>query len=926
MSASDGTVLGLVKVHDGGPPSSRWNLVIVSDGYQASQITTFQTRVEELRSTLFDLAPFNEPAVACAINIYRLEVASNDSGADDPVCAADPTNNGTGATANTYFDSTFCFDGKIRRGLSGDTGLTKSTVAAALPEYDAIIVLVNSTVRGGMARDGVGWFSTGSNDWKEVAIHEMGHSVFGLADEYDYYANPGGVEASQDTAPSGEPGQPNVTAEPDPAVVKWSALVTAGAASPTMANANCTLPNNAASPVAAGIVGTFEGANTYHCGNYRPEYACMMRSTGDAFCAVCSQTIRDFYATFNAPSPGTSISLDTPTLDFGDVPVDTTMLRAATFSVESCVPVAFQVTTAPTSPFAVQGSPVVTSNPEGGPTRKARLFFSLSGGAIGSSHTDTATIRCLETNEDFEVTLIGDFIARPTAAVQLVLDQSGSMQDPVPGIGDKASLLRFSANVLIDLLYADSGIGINAFDQDPHPMMSVQVAGPSGIGSGRLAARNALASYAPNPQGLTAIGDGIELGKAVLDASPPFDAKAMIVLTDGIETASKRVSEVAAGVIGTQVFAIGLGTSEDIQPATLQALTNNSGGYLLMTGPVDESRAFLLAKYYLQILAGVTNNDIVVDPDGTVVSGQVIRIPFDVTDEDIEITAVVLAPVPQALLLGLEAPDGHVFSQADVATNPQMDFSFGASSVHMRSSLPMAHDGTPVHAGRWHLLLALGRRGRAGALAVNQSAFAAQGAEMRYSASVYAYSNLRLRARLTQTGLKPGASCTIAATLTQSSIPIEGTPTVTAEITRPDGSMFVRTLSSTGAGRWETSFPAAQAGVYRCSVLAKGRTVRGQKFSREQIVTAAVWIGGNNPDGQGPGGRGDPADPTGGNGDPHGDCRCCNGSDILGELLCCLIGNRGLHPEALKRLEEWGIDGKRLLMCAERVCKKVGKD
>lgn len=917
MSASDGTILGLVKVHDGGPPASRWNLVIVGDGYRASEIGAFQTHVEQLRSTLFDLAPFDEPAVACAINIYRLEVASDNSGADDPVCELDPQSNGPGTTAATYFDSTFCFDGKIRRGLSGDTGLAKSTVAGLLPEYDAVIVLVNSTVRGGMARDGVGWFSVGSGDWKEVAIHEMGHSVFGLADEYDYRNNPGGVEPERDNAPAGEPGSPNVTAEPDPATVKWSALVTAGADSPTMPNADCTLPNDAASPVAADIVGTFEGANTYHCGNFRPRYACMMRSTGDPFCPVCAQAIRDFYATFNAPSPGTSVSLDTPTLDFGDVPVDTTMLRAVSFTVESCVPVAFQVTVPPAAPFSVQGVSLVTSNPEGGPQRTARVFFAMAGGALGSSHSDTATIRCLETGEDFEVTLIGDFVARPTAAVQLVLDQSGSMLDAIPGIGDKASLLRFSANVLIDLLYADSGIGLNAFDQDPHPMMSVQVAGPTGIGAGRLAARAALAGYAANPNGATAIGDGIELGKDVLDASPPFDAKAMIVLTDGIETADKRVADVAAGVIGTRVFAIGLGSASQIQPATLQALTNDTGGYLLMTGPVDESRAFLLAKYYLQILAGVTNNDIVLDPEGVVVAGQVVRIPFDVTDEDIEITAVVLAPNPWALIVGLEAPDGTVFSEASTPANPQLTYSQGASSVHMRASLPMAR-GAPVHGGRWNLLLALDGRG-GGRKTYVAGNFAAQTAQMRYSASVYAYSNMRMRAQLVQSSLAPGATCSITATLTQSSIPIAGTPSVVAEITRPDDSVATVHMVAAGDGRWERSFVAGQPGVYRVRVLAKGRTVRDQAFTREQIVTAAVWIGGDNPGGEGPGGRGDPQHPTYPGGSGGKDCNC--GPDILGEILCCLLRSKGLTPEALRRLEEWGIDPKRLLACAERACK-----
>jgi hypothetical protein len=47
-----------------------------------------------------------------------------------------------------------------------------------------------------------------------------------------------------------------------------------------------------------------------------------------------------------------------------------------------------------------------------------------------------------------------------------------------------------------------------------------------------------------------------------------------------------------------------------------------------MTGPVSEE-LHPAREYYLQILAGVTNNDIVLDPEGTVLFGQVIH-PFDV--------------------------------------------------------------------------------------------------------------------------------------------------------------------------------------------------------------------------------------------------------------------------------------------------------
>ena len=902
MSASDGTVLGLTKVYDEGSPADRWNLVIVSEGFTSAQMLDFHTRVDELIAYLFSVAPFNEPGVACAINIYRLDVASNESGADDPACGDGA---GAGTTVATYFDAKYCFDGQIQRLLAGDSNLVTSTVAAHLPEYDNIVVLVNGSMRGG-AGGSVAWLSGNSGDWKEVVVHEMGHSVFGLADEYDYYSTDD--EEGRDNYTGGEPGEPNVTIQSDPAMVKWSGLVTTGPAAPTMNNADCGNPNNAPSPVAAGMVGTFEGAKYFHCGIYRPEYSCMMRTTGSPFCAVCRRTIRNFYATFAAPSPATGVTLNTPTLDFTDTPVGTTMLRAASFAVESCVPVSFQVTAAPTAPFAAHGATLVTSLPAGGPNRTARVFFSYACTTVGSSATSSATIRCIETGQDFIVALTGTCVPRPTVAVQLVLDRSASMLDAVPGIGDKANLLRFAANVLVDLLYPDSGIGLNAFDQDPHPMMDVQIAGAAGIGAGRLAGRAQIGSYAPNPLGMTAIGDGIELGKAKLDAAGGFDAKAMIVLTDGMETAAKYVADVAGSVIGQRVFAIGLGTADGVQPATLNALANNTGGYLLMTGPVTEATAFQLAKYYLQILAGVTNNDIILDPQGIVLPGQVIRIPFDVIEEDIEITTVVVSPFPRGLVMGLEAPNGDVFTEADAATDPTITYAYGQGTVHLRASLPMEKGGRPAHGGRWHLLMAIGKRGyyvtgaqthAVGAAAISG---ATAGGGLAYSASVFTYSNVKLVARLAQDSLEPGATLTVTADLTQSSLPIEGTATMTAELTRPDGSTATLALAPVAEGRWKVTQPASQQGVYAFRVMATGRTVRGQRFTREQIVTGAVWRGGDTP-----------GNPGGGQGDAPE-------RDPIGDLLCCLLHSGAIRPEALKRLEDLGIDHKQALNCLRVLC------
>ena len=557
---------------------------------------------------LFIEPPFDSLTIACAINVYRLDVSSTESGADKPDCS---DGGGDGSSRATYFDSTFCFDGDTQRLLYGNRALAEDTVSAHLPQWHQIIVICNDPERGGgggTPAHPVGWTSNSSSDWREAAIHEMGHSAFGLADEYD-------VDGEDDSYSGDDFDEPNVSNDPDPATVKWSALVTAGATVPTLANPDCTQPSAGTD---SAVVGTFEGANHYHCGAYRPVHRCKMRESTAPFCPVCSGVIVNAMQPFAVPAPSGGISLATPVVDFNDVPTGLSVVRAARFDVESCFAVIFQVMDTPAAPFALESPSFVIANPSGPTPWKGYVWFRMTcPGSVGPATPQAITIRSLETGEDFEVTLTGNCVARPTLVTQLVFDRSASMLDLTDEGRTKEAVLKESASAFVDLLYDDNGIGINAYDHDPHPVMDIDVADAPGAGGGRDAAVGAISSFAANPAGLTAIGDGIELAKQRLDAASGYDEKAMIVLTDGIETADKRIADVADTVINEKVFAIGLGTAEQIRPQALDALTAGTGGYLLMTGNLSSDETFLLSKYYLQILAGVNNDDLVLDPEGS---------------------------------------------------------------------------------------------------------------------------------------------------------------------------------------------------------------------------------------------------------------------------------------------------------------------
>lgn len=300
MGVADGAVVSTTKIVDHGPDASRWCLVILAEGYQAAELPKFRTDAEAFVAQLFATPPFTE--MWCAVNVFRVDISSTDSGADEPVaCADEPApGTGSGATPRTYFDASYCNNG-MRRLLYGDEALALVTASTAVPEVDATVVIVNNPIYGG-AGGSAAWFSTAPAA-SEIGIHELGHSAFRLADEYG-----GGTTGPW---PGGEPVEPNVTTDTARATTKWRDLIAATTPLPTQARAPrpCVGPDTeAASPVAADVVGLFEGGSIFNCGIYHPMHTCKMRLLGEPFCVVCRRAIvavlRPHLPAFSGPHTG----------------------------------------------------------------------------------------------------------------------------------------------------------------------------------------------------------------------------------------------------------------------------------------------------------------------------------------------------------------------------------------------------------------------------------------------------------------------------------------------------------------------------------------------------------------------------------------------------------------------------------------------
>lgn len=316
MGTGDGQVIGITKILDNGPNDARYNIVLVAEGFRDTEQTDFNDFCEDFVDA-FRNEPWFDTLIA-AINIHRLNVESDESGADDPAEWVDGGDTycrgGTGTSVNTYFDSSYCGDNSIRRLLVCNSSLVRDVLDQNIPEWHVALVIVNSTTRGGSGGGSIATTAL-SADWINVNLHELGHSAFGLADEYDYWSGCG-IDNDRDNAPAGEPTAPNATAASTRSAVKWRHLIAPLTPVPTMENPDCTQCDRRANVLDDDYeIGLFEGGNHYHCGNYRPAYRCRMRSSINHFCRVCVEAIHDQLRPFFGTTPALASELNM--IDFG---------------------------------------------------------------------------------------------------------------------------------------------------------------------------------------------------------------------------------------------------------------------------------------------------------------------------------------------------------------------------------------------------------------------------------------------------------------------------------------------------------------------------------------------------------------------------------------------------------------------------------
>ncbi|MFM0124580.1 MULTISPECIES: tyrosinase family protein [Paraburkholderia] len=584
----------------------------------------------------------------------------------------------------------------------------------------------------------------------------------------------------------------------------------------------------------------------------------------------------------------------TPTVNFNDVPEGDTTRRAATFQVSCCGHLTFTVSPGPAAPFALL-DPGPFSFPLGPlPQSELRIWVLFTGQAPNTTAFGSMTVTVhdefgAEAHAPMVIPIVANSVRRPRAAAVLVLDDSGSMLAQAGNGRTRLQVLRQAATTFVDHMYDDNGLAIVSFADTATKVTDLQVAGDMNSGV-RGDARVKIAAHGPPDQfPHTGIGGGLQKASEVYSTSPiasNFDIQSTIVFTDGIEDRHPFVSEVS---VGERVYAIGVADAANVQNDVLRALANNTGGFMLVTGEIPQDDEFLLEKFFIQVLAGVVNRSIVRDPEGIVIPGQISKVPFNLTRSDIEFDALALSRAPQFLALALQSPDGTIVNQLQV---PPGGFRTGVTSRGFRVTLPLVVNGVEHWEGEWQLLLGLFGRG-VGDNPTFSHAFLSSSAALRFHALMHVRSNLSMRATIDQSAPTPGSTLYLRAVITEYGEPIETSPTLLAQMTRPDHTTAQLGLTETGPGQFETSVLATQSGVYRFLAQAKGLTTRGEIFTREQLLTAVVGYPTHGPTG---------------------------GAPDLCDLLHCLFDQGVLTDRFLRLLEERGIDGSRLRKCVNKLC------
>jgi hypothetical protein len=298
----------LIEIQKYGESSDKVDFLILGDGYTEKELPKFEKDARRMAEALFQQSPFKEHRAD--FNVWALCPPAEASGISRP---------SSGVQRRSPLGCSYDAFGSERYILTFDNKAWRD-VACWAP-YEFVEILVNGDTYGGGGIFGLYGTVAADNVYAPyVFVHEFGHHIAGLADEY--YTSDVAYETGKDRL---EPWELNVSANPKQ--TKWAALLSPGIPLPTpwkkkaFEDYSQTLKakrrqiraeNRPEAEMEAlfkaeeafetrllgtdlhsGKVGAFEGANYEATGYFRSQEDCIMFTRDQVpFCAACQAAIK----------------------------------------------------------------------------------------------------------------------------------------------------------------------------------------------------------------------------------------------------------------------------------------------------------------------------------------------------------------------------------------------------------------------------------------------------------------------------------------------------------------------------------------------------------------------------------------------------------------------------------------------------------
>lgn len=255
-----------IDIHIGGDLAHSLDIVLLPDGFTADEKEKFIESCNMWSDALFKYAPFSNNKHR--INIRAVWAASNEKGIDKP---------GFGKWVDNLLNTRFFTFNSERYQMTEEFQKVRD-IAAEVP-YESIFILTNTDKYGGGGiYNFYGLGSAGKTGRTgEVYVHEFGHSLMGLGDEYIELGNT--VSALY---PAGkEPWEANLTRFVN-FEGKWEKSIEKDTPIPTTVEEGSTEKD--------WKIGAYEGGGYLEKGIFRGWPECMMKALTD-FCPVCQEAI-----------------------------------------------------------------------------------------------------------------------------------------------------------------------------------------------------------------------------------------------------------------------------------------------------------------------------------------------------------------------------------------------------------------------------------------------------------------------------------------------------------------------------------------------------------------------------------------------------------------------------------------------------------